>query len=122
MSLVEQTLAAIVPLDVAAERAASRRLDSLTKPPGSLGYLEDFVRRYAAIRHDAAARFGGGALMGVFRVPNNWKLDAGGKLVKDYESDEYRAAMVRQDKSLIRITIDRWGPIATGGFPARLGG
>ncbi|PWD51023.1 PPOX class F420-dependent oxidoreductase [Serinibacter arcticus] len=34
--------------------------------------------------------------------------------------DEYRAAMVTQGKSLIRITIDRWGPIATGGFPARL--
>jgi hypothetical protein len=34
--------------------------------------------------------------------------------------DEYRTAMARQDKSLIRITIDRWGPIATGGFPARL--
>ncbi|HEY1624827.1 MAG TPA: PPOX class F420-dependent oxidoreductase [Streptosporangiaceae bacterium] len=31
--------------------------------------------------------------------------------------DEYRAAMVRQDKSLIRVTIDRWSPIATGGFP-----
>ena len=34
--------------------------------------------------------------------------------------DEYRAAMRKQDKSLIRITIDRWGPIATGGFPPRL--
>ncbi|GAB3342821.1 PPOX class F420-dependent oxidoreductase [Micromonospora halotolerans] len=34
--------------------------------------------------------------------------------------DEYRAAMVRQGKSLIRVTIDSWGPIATGGFPARL--
>ena len=34
--------------------------------------------------------------------------------------DEYRAAMVRQDKSLIRVSIDRWGPIAKGGFPARL--
>ncbi|HEY0452422.1 PPOX class F420-dependent oxidoreductase [Actinophytocola sp.] len=31
--------------------------------------------------------------------------------------DEYRAAMRRQGKSLIRVTIDRWGPIATGGFP-----
>ena len=31
--------------------------------------------------------------------------------------DEYRAAMRFQAKSLIRITIDRWGPIATGGFP-----
>jgi PPOX class probable F420-dependent enzyme len=33
---------------------------------------------------------------------------------------EYRAAMVRQGKSLIRVTPQRWGPIATGGFPARL--
>ncbi|MGW2278275.1 PPOX class F420-dependent oxidoreductase [Streptomyces sp. NPDC001770] len=34
--------------------------------------------------------------------------------------DEYRAAMVKQGKSIIRITPERWGPIATGGFPARL--
>jgi PPOX class probable F420-dependent enzyme len=34
--------------------------------------------------------------------------------------DEYRAAMRVQDKSLIRITIERWGPIATGGFPAEV--
>ncbi|MEV2273090.1 PPOX class F420-dependent oxidoreductase [Nonomuraea africana] len=31
--------------------------------------------------------------------------------------EEYREAMRRQDKSLIRIHIDTWGPIATGGFP-----
>jgi len=34
--------------------------------------------------------------------------------------DEYRAAMLRQDKSLIRVHIERWGPIATGGFPPDL--
>jgi PPOX class probable F420-dependent enzyme len=34
--------------------------------------------------------------------------------------DEYREAMRAQGKSLIRVTIDSWGPIATGGFPARL--
>ncbi|WP_061296528.1 PPOX class F420-dependent oxidoreductase [Herbidospora cretacea] len=34
--------------------------------------------------------------------------------------DEYRAAMIRQGKSLLRITPTRWGPVATGGFPARL--
>ncbi|HTJ34375.1 MAG TPA: PPOX class F420-dependent oxidoreductase [Dactylosporangium sp.] len=34
--------------------------------------------------------------------------------------DEYRAAMTAQGKSLLRVTIERWGPIATGGFPARL--
>src|SRR3954467_10506545 len=34
--------------------------------------------------------------------------------------DEYRTAMRAQDKSLIGITIERWGPIATGGFPPEL--
>ena len=34
--------------------------------------------------------------------------------------DEYRAAMQRQGKSLIRVTPQRWGPIATGGFPAHV--
>ena len=31
--------------------------------------------------------------------------------------DDYRAAMARQGKSLIRIDVQRWGPVATGGFP-----
>ena len=31
--------------------------------------------------------------------------------------DEYRAAMVKQGKSLVRITPTGWGPVATGGFP-----
>ncbi|MBM4706333.1 TIGR03618 family F420-dependent PPOX class oxidoreductase [Rhodococcus hoagii] len=34
--------------------------------------------------------------------------------------DEYREAMRKQNKSLIRITVDEWGPIATGGFPPQL--
>jgi PPOX class probable F420-dependent enzyme len=33
---------------------------------------------------------------------------------------EYRSAMRAQGKSLIRVTPTRWGPVATGGFPARL--
>jgi len=33
---------------------------------------------------------------------------------------EYREAMGRQGKCLVRLTIERWGPIATGGFPARV--
>ncbi|MEV4879402.1 PPOX class F420-dependent oxidoreductase [Streptomyces cyaneofuscatus] len=34
--------------------------------------------------------------------------------------DEYRSAMVKQGKSIIRVTPERWGPVATGGFPAHL--
>ena len=31
--------------------------------------------------------------------------------------DEYRQAMRQQGKSLIRMTVESWGPVATGGFP-----
>ena len=31
--------------------------------------------------------------------------------------EEYRRAMRKQGKSLIRITPESWGPVATGGFP-----
>ena len=33
---------------------------------------------------------------------------------------EYRHAMVVQGKSLLRLTPERWSPVSTGGFPARL--
>jgi len=33
---------------------------------------------------------------------------------------EYCEAMLKQGKSLLRVTPGRWGPVATGGFPARL--
>ncbi|OIK24501.1 PPOX class F420-dependent oxidoreductase [Streptomyces malaysiense] len=39
-----------------------------------------------------------------------------------HDWDEYRAAMRKQGKSIIRVTPERWGPVATGGFPARLAG
>jgi len=32
-------------------------------------------------------------LLMVFGAPNNWRLDSSGKLVKDYETDEYKAAV-----------------------------
>jgi PPOX class probable F420-dependent enzyme len=35
--------------------------------------------------------------------------------------EEYREAMRAQGKSLIRITVERWGPVATGGFPPEQG-
>jgi PPOX class probable F420-dependent enzyme len=31
--------------------------------------------------------------------------------------DEYRSAMLTQRKCVIRVTPQRWGPVATGGFP-----
>ena len=34
--------------------------------------------------------------------------------------DDYREAMVHQGKVLLRLSIQRWGPISRGGFPSRL--
>ncbi|MDO8430875.1 MAG: nicotinate-nucleotide--dimethylbenzimidazole phosphoribosyltransferase [Candidatus Binatus sp.] len=62
MSLLNQTIAAIRPLDNEAAWAADARLNSLTKPPGSLGHLEEIVRRYASIRRDSSASFTRGAI------------------------------------------------------------
>jgi nicotinate-nucleotide--dimethylbenzimidazole phosphoribosyltransferase len=49
MSLLNETLAAIKPLDPALLAAAQAKLDNKTKPLGSLGRLEEFARRLAAI-------------------------------------------------------------------------
>ncbi|KQS68690.1 nicotinate-nucleotide--dimethylbenzimidazole phosphoribosyltransferase [Modestobacter sp. Leaf380] len=47
MSLLDTTLAAITPRDAVAEQAARERLDRMTKPPGSLGVLEDVAAQLA---------------------------------------------------------------------------
>ncbi|HLH77928.1 MAG TPA: nicotinate-nucleotide--dimethylbenzimidazole phosphoribosyltransferase [Candidatus Binataceae bacterium] len=60
---LEETLAAIVAPDPDAAQAAARRLGQLTKPRESLGYLEEVVRRYAAIRHDGSARVGAAEIL-----------------------------------------------------------
>ncbi len=52
MQLLNRTLAAIPELDAAAMRAARARLDSLTKPQGSLGRLEELAVAIAGMRGD----------------------------------------------------------------------
>jgi nicotinate-nucleotide--dimethylbenzimidazole phosphoribosyltransferase len=55
---VEETLKQIRPLDRSSEEAARERLDSLTKPPGSLGKLEELARRIAVIQGEVPPRLG----------------------------------------------------------------
>ncbi len=50
---LNQLLADLQPVDPAWLARAKDRLDSLTKPPGSLGRLEELAARYVAIREDA---------------------------------------------------------------------
>jgi nicotinate-nucleotide--dimethylbenzimidazole phosphoribosyltransferase len=57
MSLIE-TLKQIRPLNRSSERAAQERLDTLTKPPGSLGKLEGLARRIALIQGKVPPRLG----------------------------------------------------------------
>lgn len=55
-TLLESTCAAIPPLDLAAAAAVQRRLDGKTKPPGSLGRLEEIACALAAIQGTASPR------------------------------------------------------------------
>ena len=48
--LLEETLGQIRPLSASCDAAAQRHLDSLTKPQGSLGRLEELARRVAVIQ------------------------------------------------------------------------
>lgn len=55
---LNETLELIHPLDRSSEQAAQERLDSLTKPPGSLGKLEELARRIAIIQGKVPPRLG----------------------------------------------------------------
>jgi nicotinate-nucleotide--dimethylbenzimidazole phosphoribosyltransferase len=56
--LLEKTLASIRPLDRSFEAEAQQRLDSLTKPQGSLGKVEELARRVAVIQGKVPPRLG----------------------------------------------------------------
>jgi nicotinate-nucleotide--dimethylbenzimidazole phosphoribosyltransferase len=53
MDLLEKTVKSIRPVNDAWYETAQKHLDNLTKPPGSLGLLEEFARRLVAITEDA---------------------------------------------------------------------
>ncbi|HEU4341523.1 MAG TPA: nicotinate-nucleotide--dimethylbenzimidazole phosphoribosyltransferase, partial [Candidatus Binatia bacterium] len=55
---LDETLAQIRPLDCSIDNAAQQRLDSLTKPRGSLGQLEALARRIAVIQRKVPPRLG----------------------------------------------------------------
>jgi putative aldouronate transport system substrate-binding protein len=66
---------------------------------------DDFKKALATVTHPQENRwgigsfgtndrlFGIGTFAQVFNAPNNWKLDSSGKLIKDRETDEYKAAI-----------------------------
>ncbi len=58
MELLTNTLTAISDVDRQAGEQAKKRLDSLTKPPGSLGVLEDIAVQLAAIQGKAIPGLG----------------------------------------------------------------
>jgi nicotinate-nucleotide--dimethylbenzimidazole phosphoribosyltransferase len=57
-TLLETTIAEIQPLDPSLAEQAQQHLDRLTKPPGSLGRLEELARRYVAITGQVPPQLG----------------------------------------------------------------
>ena len=65
-TLLGDTIAAVRPRDAGAERAARERLDRMTKPPGSLGVLEDVAAQLAGIAGTCPAPLPEPATVAVF--------------------------------------------------------
>ena len=65
-TLLGATIAAVLPRDAAAEREARERLDRMTKPPGSLGVLEDVAAQLAGIAGSCPAPLPTPATVAVF--------------------------------------------------------
>jgi nicotinate-nucleotide--dimethylbenzimidazole phosphoribosyltransferase len=63
VTILDQALAAIEPLDQAAMAAARAHQDDLTKPPGSLGRLEEVAVQLAGIRRRDAEPLGPSAVL-----------------------------------------------------------
>ena len=59
MNLLESTLQHIRPVPEAQRAAAQERLNNLTKPRRSLGYLEELAACYAALRNEVRPQVGG---------------------------------------------------------------
>ncbi len=63
MQVLEETLRRIGSLDAVAMRAAAARQDSLTKPPGALGVLEEISMKIAGITGEPCPQPGGKAVI-----------------------------------------------------------
>jgi nicotinate-nucleotide--dimethylbenzimidazole phosphoribosyltransferase len=91
-TLLGATIAAVVPRDAAAERAARERLDSMTKPPGSLGVLEDVAAQLAGIAGSCPAPLPAPATVAVFAGDHGvhaqnvtpWPQEVTGQMVANF--------------------------------------
>ena len=103
----------VIRISVTADRAKTKNAGR--DPRVSLHVTADDFWSYVVVEGDAE-------LAPVASAPDDATVD---ELVDLYRAlqgehpdwDEYRAAMLKQGKSLLRITPERWGPVATGGFP-----
>ena len=72
-TLLETTVAQIQSLDPQLTVQAQQHLDRLTKPPGSLGRLEELARRYVAITGAVPPRMTA-QRNSVFAIPIRWRI------------------------------------------------
>jgi nicotinate-nucleotide--dimethylbenzimidazole phosphoribosyltransferase len=91
-TLLGTTIAAVTGRDAAAEQAARERLDRMTKPPGSLGVLEDVAAQLAGIAGSCPAPLPTPATVAVFAADHGvhaqgvtpWPQEVTGQMVANF--------------------------------------
>src|SRR3990172_6319482 len=116
MNRLEATISRIGPLDETARAAAAEHLDGLTKPPGSLGRLEELAIQLAAITGEVAPTFDRRAIVvaaadhgvtaqGVSAYPSEVTAQMVGNFVAGGAAINVLARMARADVLVLDIGV-----------------
>lgn len=124
--LLAQTLAAVLPLDPAAVRAARARQAALAKPPGALGVLEDVATQLAGLARVCPPPLPEPATVAVFAADHGvhaqgvspWPQEVTAQMVDAFVSGgaavNALAAQVRADVVVVDVGVATPLPVSTG--------
>ena len=126
MSRLQAAIDRIGPLDEAASAAAAEHLDRLTKPPGSLGRLEELAIQLAAITGEVAPTFDRRAIVvaaadhgvtaqGVSAYPSEVTAQMVGNFVAGGAAINVLARMARADVLVLDVGLDTASQLAEEG-------
>lgn len=132
MNLIDETIAAIQPLDDAAMRAAAEHQARLTKPPGSLGVLEELSIRLSGLAGECPPPMPEPAAIAIFAADHGvhaqgvtpWPQEVTGQMVANFVAGgavvNAFARQVGVEVTVVDIGVKADLPTAPGLLPRKV--